>query len=194
MKKITKNTLLKQGDKKYQPVEIDGVIYWVDENYEWVSPNDINKYGIQYFEKIKEGQIVIFDFVEKYELFKYHLHYYVVKSHFSTPNKPFLIIAQSQPKLEGIPVISPIISLVKKIHNDAQKYAIKTHSPNREAHRRGYIIGYNSNPNKYTQKDIQFAINLAKHTLNYTNEQILEQINFISVIEVDDNFNFISYE
>ena len=30
MKKITKSTILKQGNKPYNAVEIDGVIFWVD--------------------------------------------------------------------------------------------------------------------------------------------------------------------
>jgi hypothetical protein len=28
MKQITSKTLLQQGDKIYQPIEVDGVIYW----------------------------------------------------------------------------------------------------------------------------------------------------------------------
>ena len=31
MKRITHKTLLKQGDKKYEAVEVDGVIYWIND-------------------------------------------------------------------------------------------------------------------------------------------------------------------
>ena len=30
MKKITENAVLKQGDKTYQPIESEDIIYWID--------------------------------------------------------------------------------------------------------------------------------------------------------------------
>lgn len=78
----------------------------------------------------------------------------------------------------------------------------------KEACNKGVLIGYKSNPNQYTQKDIEKAIELIKnsafvdaidwdkHVVSFeeSNEKIFEQINSISVIEVDEQFNIISYE
>lgn len=33
MKKITNKTVLRQGNKLFQPVEVDEVIYWVDNRF-----------------------------------------------------------------------------------------------------------------------------------------------------------------
>jgi hypothetical protein len=151
MKQITKNTILKQGDKTFQPVEgIDKIIFWIDK------PVEVN------------------------------------------------IVAQSQPKLEGIPVISldSYVKKFKKEYNSGNNSGIFT-----KGIEIGIEIGYNSNPNQYTQKDIEKVIKLARQqtTTNmgggfyeyeetYSNEEIFEEINFISVIEVDDNFQILNYE
>jgi predicted amino acid racemase len=117
MKQITKNTILKQGDKTYQPVEVDGIIYWVDkEENHWIGAFNINDKDV---------------------------------------------VVQSQPKLEGIPVID-----------------LKTN------------LNY-YNINQYTQKDIE---KFYKHVKTHTFAEAMEQINSISLIEVDEQFNIISYE
>lgn len=146
MKTITNKTVLKQGDKTYQPIEVDSVIYWVDENFVSYSPyylitsrNIIAKYTI-------ERPILLKDNRGK-------------------------IVAQSQSKLEGVPVISL------------------------------WETCWNKNANQYTQKDIEKAIELATKSnfdarLRYDDlkNQVIDQINSISVIEVDEQFNIISYE
>lgn len=152
MKQITNKTVLKQGDKTFQPVEVDGVIYWITEK-----TTDIID-GHFYHPKN-----VIFPVTDTY-----------IKGPISSGIMS-KVVAQSQPKLKGVPVISLIKS---------------------EYH--------------YTQKDIERAIELArvpkKITFDgdeltgkiirkhLTKEEILEQTNSISVIQVDEQFNAVSYE
>jgi hypothetical protein len=171
MKQITNKTILKQADKIYPPVEVDGVVYWIDENvrefeYDWVLYKDL------------------------------HISKLIWKS----DKAPFIgrIIAQSQPKLEGVPIIS-LESYVKNLA--IEKYGKKHEML--QGQLMFFKYGYKSNPNQYTQKDIEKAIKLGKlkqelesgvFIKKYSNKQILEQINSISIIEVDEQFKVINYE
>jgi len=153
MKKITNKTILKQRDKKYQPVEVDGVDYCIDENvrefeYDWVLYKDL------------------------------HISKLIWKS----DKAPFIgrIIAQSQPKLDGIPVISLDSYIEKLCPCIGLDFRVE------------WINGYNSNLNQYTQKDIEKVIELARYS-NMSEDKTLEQINSISVIEVDEHFNILNY-
>jgi hypothetical protein len=149
MKKITEKTILKQGDKEFQPVEADGIIYWVG----------------------KEG----------------------------------FAIASSKLMTDDIPVIS-LDSYVKRLAESKYELQSKAFENSTEMFpfndsellKAGFIDGYKSNPNQYTQKDIEKAIDLAREEDGFeftlTKEKILQQINSISVIEVDEQFNIISYE
>jgi hypothetical protein len=180
MKQITKNTIFKQGDKIYQLVEVDGVIYWVDKK------SEIEKYWYN----SSTNQI---DDTKGLSTIQKNIN-----------NKNFWnhcwkIIAQSQPKLEEIPVIS-FDSYVEKL--------FKPEPDDYEGYKNGWINGYKSNPNNYTQKDIERAIELARQGLVghgdltvscklddlLDNVDIIDQINQISSIEVDQEFNIISYD
>ncbi len=134
MKQINKNTLLKQGDEEFQLVEIDDVFYWVDK------VRHMTEYVTNGTEVFKPSDLPSYStaYAEKYWK---------------------RIVAQSQPKLDGVPVISDFII------------------------RNTYI---------YTQKDIKKAIELARYSY-MSEDKILEQINSISVIEVDESFNIIRY-
>lgn len=149
MKKITNKTILKQGDKTFQPIEdIDESIFWEDSGCN--------------------------------------------------------VVAQSSAHIEGIPVID-LCDYVEKLADD---FIIGQTLRNRGFEKdgwisTGFVYGYQANPNQYTQKDIEKVIELARkgdenwqgyvnHEL--TTKEILEQINSISVIEVDEQFNIISYE
>jgi hypothetical protein len=185
MKTITNKTILKQGDKEYQPMKVDGVIYWVDKN-----PKGFSKGEWMYNEPNNDTLI--------YQ-FSYDIHPYEIG------NK---IVAQSQLKLEGIPVIS-LDSYVEKLAwvstekifpeiNDEDSTQVEIDKWN--AKWEGFIDGYKSNPNQYTKADIEKALFLKAgfdnkgYTKYMTNEEIFEQINSISVIEVNDNWEVISYE
>lgn len=82
MKEINKNTVLKKGDKIYQPVEVDGVIYWVKES---IVTKRFEGYLIDCDKFIRHGMSDI-------------------RSILSFNGRK--IVVQSQSKLEGIPVIS----------------------------------------------------------------------------------------
>lgn len=186
MKKITNKTFLKQGDKIYQPVEVDEVTYWIDTN------------------GIKE----LADWVYNLDTpVSHHMFYKVTESFLPHGDK---VIAQSQPKLEGVLVISldnykNILSeQVCKKQDLAGGFSGGIHE--RSVAGMFFRKGYKANPNHYTQKDIEKVIELARMTSieenmlgsmqvnKYSKEEILEQINSISLIEIDKQFNIISYE
>ena len=178
MKQITNKTILKQGDKTYQPIEIDGVIYWVDDKEELISEND---YSVMH--RLSDNK-----------------PYINSASHYKANKKEKgKIIAQSQPKLDGIPVVS-LVSYVDKQKNDSWT-VVSSMFPKLifTLFSRIFKDGYESNPNQYTQADIEKVYYLAKRlgddfSENYTIEELLKEINSISVIEVDEKFNVIGYE
>ena len=91
MKKINKNTILKQGEKTYQPVEVDGIIYWVDRETQIIGNNFTHIYNPHHNDiwALDVNQISIAQ-AEGDRL------------EFGGGG----VVAQSQLKLEGIPVIS----------------------------------------------------------------------------------------
>jgi hypothetical protein len=139
MKQITKNTILKQGDKTYQPVEVDGIIYWVDE-----------------YVVCRTGELYLTSIQRR-----------IIPKSEGVIQAGDKIIAQSQPKLEGIPVID-----------------LKTN------------LNY-YNINQYTQKDIEKAFECGRNfqlTGEGSLKETFEYINSISIIEVDSQFQILSYE
>jgi hypothetical protein len=199
MKQITKNTILRQNNKTYQPVEVDGVIYWTD------------------FELPKDRQICItfhketkLAMVDKDGFYEEDLDRYAYS--------PLRIIAQSKIADGWKLAIFPIISLNEDIIAAKNAECLKgvfSEEENYQLRRSYFLKGFNSNPNQYTQKDIDKTIAMSKIAKTpdglididawissgyegaepaYTEEEILEQINQISVIEVDDQFNIVSYE
>lgn len=93
-------------------VVIDGVTYWFDKEFEWeegkwYSHTKDQKYAVDYFEGINKGNLIVFDYVEKFALFKYHKHS-LHGSHSASMGKPYLIIGQSEPFLEDVPVMENI--------------------------------------------------------------------------------------
>jgi hypothetical protein len=170
MKQITNKTIIKQGDKAYPPVEVDGVVYWVDPALpiEEVYPHIV-------IEKLTTGEYMLWQIDNINDIDR---------------SCQYQIVAQSQPKLEEIPVVS----LDKSIDDFIYEYQQEGMLPSM-AKRRILTL---SNPNQYTQKDIDKAIELAREEDGFeftlTKEKILQQINSISVIEVDEQFNIISYE
>jgi hypothetical protein len=180
MKQISSKTILKQGDKTYQPIEVDGVIYWVD-NEKIIAEND---FSINY--RLSDNN----PYINK------------ASYHKEKKKEKGKIIAQSQLKLDGIPVVS-LDSYVKGTINK-MAYSEVTDIDNSQFER-GFIYGFHkgfkSNPNQYTQADIEKAFRLGEDSkedeINGDGalelSEILEQINSISVIEVDEQFNVISY-
>lgn len=163
--------------KTYQPVEVDGVVYWID-----------------YY--TQKGDFWCIDIDKK--IFK-------DQTHFPISIGQRLIVAQSQSILEGIPVVSLDSYVEITVKNYVQEL-IDCKSV--KEYERTWISAIchqllQSNPNQYTQKDIEKTTELARETISsneagicdkYTELGILQQINSISVIEVDEQFNIISYE
>lgn len=187
MKQITPETLLKQGDNTYQPIEVDGVIYWCNP-----------------LQKVNEDEY----FIDNMNLFKCRNIFDMgiedtdgLIHNFDTSNS---IIAQSQPKLAGVPVVSLDKDVLSDIETITSWDSFKEHPIGKAGKR--IENWFKSNPNQYTQADIEKAIELARalkssvfesdsaSTRFYRLDEILQQINSISVIEVDEQFNVIRYE
>jgi hypothetical protein len=197
MKQITNKTILKQGNNTYQPVEVDGVIYWVDKKGDFPYKPFIGAYIIEWADK---------------SINLVNLSNSIPNSRRAISNR---IIAQSTPKIEGIPVIS-LDSYVERLvqvidHNLVTDREISIVTC-------GVIEGYNLNPNQYTKADIEKAIKLARNITDgkdifstedisgctevctygwknkLTDEQIFEEINSISLITVNNNWEVISHE
>jgi hypothetical protein len=161
MKKITATTRLIQGGKEYQPVEVYGVIYWLenrppldDEFWTYIGNNEPIEFLKNYLPKT---------WYEK-------LH---------DINNYYTAIAQSQPILEGIPVIT-LDSYVNCTH-----CGVGITCSNCEK-------GIKLNPNEFTLADVEKAANLGRDRF-YNNIEIIEQISSIDVIEVDESFNVINF-
>jgi hypothetical protein len=181
VKQITNKTLLKQGDKTYQPIEIDGVIYWVDRVRHMT-------------EYVTNGS----DIFKPVEMSGYTMEY--AQRYWQK------LIAQSQPKLDGIPVVSLNENILSDIETITSWDSFKDHPIGKAGKK--IEKWFKSNPNQYTQEDIEKVIMLSRLWLaNYPegknseiserlllDHEILEKINSISVIEVDEQFNVISYE
>jgi hypothetical protein len=98
-------------------------------------------------------------------------------------------VAQSSDKLIGVPVVS-LDGYVERLANEY------TNSGD-------WLNGYNANPNSFTLKDIERAIELARNgdedwqghiNPEYTKSEIIEQITSIQSITVNEKFEIISFE
>lgn len=183
MKQITNKTILVQGDKTFQPIKVDGVIYWVDDAD--IKEGD-HYYNHQWQQDLGNG------------LFKRG-----VSDKMSINDKK--VISQSSLKLEGIPVIniySPIQQLLTELKETFNNCLPEFKTGIQHAVLRTSC--YLESDNQYTLKDIEEAIKLAKkrETIEgispdfhkFTSNEIVEQINSISIINIDEQFNIISYE
>jgi len=170
-KKITKNTLLKQGENTYQPVEGDGVIYWINE-YE------VAKTGELYLTSIKRR---------------------IIPKSEGVIQAGDKIIAQSEPKIDGVPVVSMGRYVERLAMNYISKKGVSKGLEQRMLD--AYIKCYTLNSNQYTLADIEKAYDLGKASIIYdkihgfnSKELDYDQINSINLITVDEQFNILSYE
>ncbi len=184
MKKITNKTILKKGENKYQPVEIDGVIYWVDPT---LSIDEVYPHIV--IERLTTGDYMLWQIDNINDIDR---------------SCQYQIIAQSEQRLEGVPVISLdsyIFNFLDKACSDwyRQEYGVMANVPIRKA----FIEGFNLDQRKWTDADLLKAIELAREEngwsdnsmeYTYTKEKIIEQINQTEVIHIDNQFNILSYE
>ena len=190
-KNITANTLLKQGEKTYKPVEVNSIIYWLGGE----AKTDEPAFDTQ--EKSTKWSPVL----------KMLGNTNIVTESFGT-NRFIKIIAQSEPKLDGVPVVSLDRYIEKFAEKEYREHPSNCKSNpsfhfNRDVNcfrkRKAFIKGYTSNPNKYNLADIERAIKLTREAFLLTgnlqyNSKILKQINQIQQITVDEQFNILSYE
>jgi hypothetical protein len=153
MKKITKDTVLKQGNKVYSSVVISDIFYWVD----------------------KEA------IIDANTWFSTPVGVYKSKTSMqnkSTDSLVHKIVAQSQPILDikEIPVIDLVANNARLIIEGEDPFELHL----------------------YTQEDIERALSLAflavQEDYDISTKEIINQIDSISVIEVDEYFNIVDYE
>jgi hypothetical protein len=152
MKRITEKTILKKGDKEYFPVKVDETIYWCS-NGDVFPSEPYLAWETNYSTGPKERWVL------------YYLNTELNGS------KQLVIVAQSYPNVDGIPVIS------LEAHNTM--LIMEDECP----------IDLNS----YSLKDIEKTVRLTRGS-DTPIEIIIEKVNEISVIELDEFYNIISYE
>lgn len=163
MKQITDKTVIIQGDKTFQPVEVEGVVYWVD--------NRPPMFG-EYWCYLAENEDVVFiknslslDWFERLHDLK---NYYTV-------------VAQSKPILDGIPVIDLLSNNTRLIMEGECPIDLNC-----------YTLQDIEKANKISKGlDIKTGVYFSANTFSL--EEIIEQINSIQSIEVDSDFNIISF-
>jgi len=170
-KKITDKTTLKQGDKIYSPVMIEGTIYWIMED---LVVHDVRPYYGKYHLE-KKTTINCFP------------------DYFTDLSECKLIVAQSKPTLKGVLVVdldNYIWSLFKLVDGTCDKGEYEHFL---------FESGFKSNPALYTKEDIEKSILLTR--MDYMTEEtpvkssaeIIDRINCISLIEINKDWEIISY-
>jgi hypothetical protein len=181
MKIITENTLLIWGEKQFKAVEIKESLFWIDTD----TP-------------LKQGQKRITYFKDSFFEVTRDQELNPIAS--ITLEKFPLVVAQSSPILEGVPVVG-LDELIKYM---ALRFGYVWENTETSARR----VIEKSFDTLYSQKDMEKAIDLAnqlelvRDSSRYiigskprlTKQQILDQISQITTITVDNEFNIISYE
>ena len=182
MKQLTKDTVLKQGDKTYHAIEVEQGIVWVDKDA-------IKGY---------KGDWIIetHNSVVKNTLCQLSSEWDLNRSGY----KDKLIVASTF-DLEGVPKI--------ELEDEVDKLAkleFPLSNPNNnwlsneiELRRRLFIKGYKANPAKYTEEQMKTALIMAKETVEeggklmaeYSILDILQFLNSIKEITVDGNFKIL---
>jgi hypothetical protein len=103
------------------------------------------------------------------------------------------------PILKGVPLLPPLPK-EDDVYEMAQEYAIKSHSPNREARRKGFVDGYNKAKEKYkyTEFDIIQAFEYGWNQRHFgkMSEDKLQQIQqtFIQSLQQPSRFTHFECE
>ena len=159
MKRITEKTILKKGDKEYFPVKVDETIYWCS-NGDVFPSEPYLAWETNYSTGPKERWVL------------YYLNTELNGS------KQLVIVAQSYPNIDGIPVISleahnTMLIMEDECPIDLNSYSLKDIE-------KAYKMGHTDRGAGFGNKS------------NFLNR--LNQINEISIIELDEFYNIISYE
>lgn len=194
MKRITSTTVLKKNNIEYKPFNINGVVYWTW--YNGIKKGDYvfeNGKPIVRVKEILNADDLVWESLDG------------KSSSCDSIIEFYKVIAQTQAILEGIPVIN-IGNYVNDLSNQYFQN-LRDQSPiipeeARWPYKLGFQAGFNQY--QYTQKDIEKAIHFARESsiredipeIDYyhTLTQILSQVDAISYIEVDDNFQILEYD
>jgi hypothetical protein len=189
MKQITKDTLLKQGDKTYKAVQIWSetnnvflpIIVWID-SIPLINADD--NYPEYVVEKLTTGKFMLW--------------------HINSPNDidrktQYGIVAHYGTDIKGAPKIKledEVEKLAKEITN---KYV---NEREKQTAYLEFIDGYKANQAKYTEDDVKKAINMARSFTRNSKDQpfrevwdsegIIQFLNSTRLIEVDENFKVIN--
>jgi hypothetical protein len=171
MKKITNKTILIQGDVTYQP-------RFVMSDYSTISTRSRDK--IIYWIDISKHIEGIHNMVGKSVWSVRYAKPIILGEHENSYlNECFKIVAQLEPILEGRPVIS-----LDVIGFDEFEYTLKDIEKAIELAQEGKYISESSDGGENYEDVFKYP----------TKKEILEQINSLSIINVDEQFNIISYE
>jgi hypothetical protein len=212
MKKITNKTILKQGDKTFVTIESDGVIYWRDEHLNFVAQLESKIEGVPIvslnpFNYDELGQLKIKDALLAFK----DRHGYELQTEEERDIKfkntgvggDYLYYSHYELDYQEDKVL-----LYYNEHTPHDcPYHVCLELPMKDIHYPRIDI---SSPVLYTLKDIEKAIELARKEhdtgmgtmsqgyvdmiYTYDKNEIFNQINIIKVIEVDEQFNILSYE
>lgn len=194
MKRITSTTVLRKNNIEYKPFNINGVVYWTWHN--GIKKGDYvfeNGKPIVRVKEILNADDLVWESLDG------------KSSSCDSIIEFYKVIAQTQAILEGIPVIN-IGNYVNDLSNQYFQN-LRDQSPiipekARWPYKLGFIAGFNQH--QYTREDLEKAIHFARESsiredipeIDYyhTLTQILSQVDAISYIEVDDNFQILEYD
>lgn len=181
-KKITKDTILKQGEKEYKGIETDGGIVWVDKDsvldtmYTRVRKNISTAMGRLY---LHNGEKVLGR---------------IIASTLDLEEVPKIVIEDELPIKEAEKIL--------KSHRD---YEAEGFSEYQNGRFNGIIEGLQHNPAQFTEEDIRKAIQATVNECNKLQkesygdleinvDEIIHSFTSIKLIEVDEQFKVINYE
>lgn len=201
MKRITSTTVLRKNNIEYKPFNINGVVYWTWHN--GIKKGDYvfeNGKPIVRVKEILNADDLVWESLDG------------KSSSCDSIIEFYKIIAQTQAILEGIPVINIgnyVNDLSNQYFNNLKNQSEIIPEKARWPYKLGFIAGFNQY--QYTREDLEKAIELAQnystnvqydeHDVRYdilkhthSKEMILSQIDSISYIEVDENFQILEYD
>jgi hypothetical protein len=147
---LTKDTILKIDNNSYQAVEVDNIVYWIDHE-----ANIEEKYPQLVLEQLTTGEYILFQIDNIHDIDRRNQH---------------VILAQSEPRILSIPVITP----------EVDSWIISVNL---------FMEAENRKPNLNTDRDLLIVsaihlgvtYNLKQNYLNYNPIVVKQEIKLIEV-------------